>query len=257
MAHILPVQVDRGSGPVVVLLHGLGNNYKSWSFVLDHLNDSVRVIALDLLGFGDAPKPSLDYTPADHANAVIATLESLRLEDALLVGHSMGCIVAVEVASRRPDLVKQLLLAGAPVYQRAPHASFVDTAFHTQGIYFSIFNIIKKNPEAMKAGGTIADELVPFVKGMEITDATWPAYCKSLEHTIMQYTTYTALKQLKIPTLFLNGLFDLFIIRRVNKRAARANRRYLRTKLVLGPHELTPRQGKRVAKVILHLATKA
>ena len=65
--HLLPVKVDRGNGPAVVLLHGLGNNHKSWSYVLEHLGSSVRVIALDLLGFGDAPKPDVEYTPADHA----------------------------------------------------------------------------------------------------------------------------------------------------------------------------------------------
>ena len=76
---LLPVKIDRGDGPAVVLLHGLGNNHKSWSFVLKHLGSSVRVIVPDLLGFGDAPKPNAEYSPADHAKAT-AMLESGELD---------------------------------------------------------------------------------------------------------------------------------------------------------------------------------
>ena len=86
-AYRLPIQIDRGKGPAVVLLHGLGNNYTSWSFVLKHLSNSVRVIVPDLLGFGDAPKPDVRYTPADHAKAVITTLDSLNVTDCVLAGH--------------------------------------------------------------------------------------------------------------------------------------------------------------------------
>lgn len=252
--HLLPVKVDHGNGPAVVLLHGLGNNHKSWSYVLKHLDDSVRVIALDLLGFGDAPKPDIEYTPTDHAQAVIDTLDSLGVKQAVIAGHSMGCIIAIEVARLRPDLAHQLILAGAPIYRRAPRASLVDKLFHTEGIYFSIFTIIKNNPDATKFAGKLVEDLAPFVKGMEITDETWPAFSRSLSHTIMQFKTYDQLIQLKTPALFLNGLLDFFIIRRVNNRAVRANRHYLRRKALLGPHELTPREGRRIARVIERLA---
>lgn len=251
---LLPVKVDRGTGPVVVLLHGLGNNHKSWSYVLEQLDSSVRVIALDLLGFGDAPKPDVRYTPSDHAQAVIATLDSLGVKDAVFAGHSMGCIVAIEVAAQRPDLAAQLVLAGAPLYRRQPHKSWLDKLLHTQGIYFAIFNIIKANPDATKLAGKLADDLAPFVKGMEITNATWPAFYKSLEHTIMQYQTYGKATKLRTPILFLNGLLDFFIIHRVNRAAVRANHRYLCSKTLLGPHELTPRAGRRIARIIMQLA---
>ena len=67
---------------------------------------------------------------------------------------------------------------------------------------------------------------MPFVKGMEITDETWPAFRASLEHTIMQFKTFKQLTHLKTPVVLLNGLLDFFIIRRINHRAVRANRRY-------------------------------
>ncbi len=254
--YLLPVRVDKGTGPVVVLLHGIGNNYKSWSYVLDHISDSIRVVALDLLGFGDAPKPDIDYTPKDHADATLNTLDSLGIEKALVAGHSMGCLVAIEVAHQRPEIVTQLVLAGAPIYQREPKPTKLGKLFHATNLYFAIYDALKKNPELAKTGGNLAEDILPFVNGTEITDETWPAFRKSLENTIMQFETIKKAKALTTPTLFLNGLLDFFIVRSVNHRIVRANRRYLRETTVLGPHELTPRNGRRLARRLVKLATK-
>ena len=60
---------------------------------------------------------------------------------------------------------------------------------------------------------------MPFVKGMEITDETWPAFRASLEHTIMQFKTFKQLTHLKTPVVLLNDLLDFCIIRRINHRA--------------------------------------
>lgn len=247
----LPVQVDKGSGEPLVLPHGLGNNYSSWEFVLKHVDYTKwRVIALDLLGFGDAPKPAkAAYSPRDHAQAVMNTLDKLGVKKATFAGHSMGCIVAIDIGAHWANRVESLVLLGAPLYKNAPKSSPLRKFTKAEGMYFSIFEIVQKNPDAVQAGGTIADELVPFVKGMEITEEVWPAYRKSLEHTIMQQKSYKQAQKLAIPTLFVNGLFDLFIIAK-NTKLVRKHNKNVRIKNVLGPHELTPSQGKTVAKII-------
>ena len=252
MADTLPIKVDEGEGTPLVLLHGLGNNYKSWDYAREHIDtEKWRVIVLDLLGFGDAPKSAdVEYTPRDHADAVMATLDELGVESAVFAGHSMGCIVAIEIAHQWPHRVGALALFGAPLYKQEPRATWWQRMTRAEGLYFSLFEVVRRNPEAVQAGGTIAEELVPLVKGMEITEATWPAYKKSLEHTIMQYKTYQHATQLQQPTLFVNGLFDFFIIRKNIRAIHRANRAHVRIKHTLGPHELTPRQGKTVAKII-------
>lgn len=249
--YVLPVKLDKGAGDVIVLLHGLGNTHESWSFVTKHLDYSKnRVVAFDLLGFGDAPKPDVDYTPADHAMAVIATLEQLGIKRAELAGHSMGCLVAIEVAKQRPELVTRLVLLGAPIYKSLPRGDWLSRLTRSGGVYFRIFSVVKRNPEAVQAGGKIADELVPLVKGMEITEQTWSAYRKSLEHTIMQFQTFRDALELQVPTLFINGILDFFIIRRNTREIARRNKRYVRTKTMVGPHEITPRQGRRIARIL-------
>ena len=252
MTKTLPIQIDKGNGAPLVLLHGLGTNHKSWEFVLEHIDYTKhRVITLDLLGFGDAPKPkSVKYTPRDHAEAVMATLDKLGIKKAVFAGHSMGCIVAIEIAATWPDRVESLLLIGAPLYKSAPKKHWWRKLLPAEGLYFALFDELQKHPDVAKFGGTLADDLAPFVKGTEITDATWPAFRRSLEHTIIQFDTFAKAKKLRIPILFIAGLFDVFIIRRNITEIRRANRRYARVRCALGPHELTPHQGRLVARII-------
>ncbi len=251
MKNSLPIKLDKGVGAPLVLLHGLGNNYKSWEYVLEHLDyDRWRVIALDLLGFGDAPKPDVEYTLKDHSEAVIETLDALGIKRATFVGHSMGCLVAIKIADKRPKLADSLVLLGAPLYRVVPRGGLWRKLTGAEGRYFSLFEVVKKNPDAIQVGGKIADELVPFVKGIEITQETWPAYRKSLEHTIMQCQSYNQAKRLEVPTLFVNGLLDFFIIRRNVRSVQRTNRKYIKIRRTLGPHELTPRQGRTIARII-------
>lgn len=251
MNNTLPIQLDKGIGQPLVLLHGLGNNYKSWSYVLEHIDYTKwRVIALDLLGFGDAPKPNIKYTPRAHADAVMATLDKLGVKKATFAGHSMGCIVALELAAEWPERSSGLVLFGAPLYRVAPRAGWWRKLTRAEGLYFYVFEIVKNNPDAVQAGGKIADDLVPLVKGMEITEQTWPAYKSSLEYTIMQVETYKKALKLQTKALYVCGFFDMFIITKNIRNIRKGNRKYARVKRTLGPHELTPRQGKTCAEIL-------
>ena len=253
----LPVNIDRGTGTPVVLLHGLGNNHNSWQFVLDDLDyTSCRVIVMDLLGFGDAPKPDVDYTLRDHSSALAATLRNLGIAKAVVAGHSMGCNIALDLAANEPDLVERLVLFGAPLYRREPRTGKIRTWLRAEGLYFALFELVSRSPHAIQVGGHLADEYVPFIKGMEITEEIWPAYRKSLQHSIMQYESYRQATTLKVPMLFVNGLLDFFIIRGNTLRARAVNRRYVRIRRTRGPHEMTPTQGQLAARILNRMARR-
>lgn len=251
MSKVLPIKVNKGRGTPVVLLHGLGNNHKSWTFVLRRINyKKLHVIVPDLLGFGDAPKPkNCEYTPADHAKAVIHTIDSLKLRSVILAGHSMGCIVAVEVARQRPDLVRQLVLLGAPFYVAMPKRSLLQRLKFPTNMYFAIFSFLKDNPDFTITGAKGADAL-PTVKGMEVTQETWMPFTGSLNNTIMQFQSYKDMLSLQVPTILVCGLLDVFVIRKNLKAIARKNRKWAKLKTVLGPHEITPLQGRKIAKML-------
>src|SRR5437764_5763869 len=105
--------VDQGSGRTVVLLHGIGRSGAVWQHVVEQLDGKpYRLVAYDLLGFGKSPKPDwAEYNVDDHARAVIASLLQLKPgEPVIIVGHSMGSLVAVRVARLRQDLVQHMVI---------------------------------------------------------------------------------------------------------------------------------------------------
>ncbi len=249
--YLLPVKIDKGSGDVLVLLHGLGNNHNSWKYVLEALDYTKnRVIVVDLLGFGNAPKPDVKYTPEDHAKAVIATLGDLDVRKCTLVGHSMGCIIAVKIAKDQPEIVKDTVLLGAPLYQKIPKGNWWSKFTRAEGAYFTSFSFITKHPDATITTINAADSIAPFMKGMEVTEETWPAYRNSLRHTIMQTDSYKELLTINTPTLLVHGKLDMFVIKRTLKRLARKNKKHIKFVSTLGPHEITPLQGKKIAEIL-------
>ena len=100
------------------------------------------------------------------------------------------------------------------------------------------------------AAAMAVDALAPLLKGMEITSDTWLAFRQSLRNTIMQIQTYQDLCTLQIPTVLVHGKLDFFVIKRNLKHIARVNRRFMTYKSMLGPHEITPLQGKIIANLL-------
>ncbi|MEV8266253.1 alpha/beta fold hydrolase [Microbacterium sp. NPDC076911] len=93
----------------VVLIHGVTASHLAWPFVVDLL-PGVRVIAPDLRGRGASNSLIGDAGMKAHANDLKATLDALHVEQALVVGHSMGGFVAVTFAHLHPERVSRLVL---------------------------------------------------------------------------------------------------------------------------------------------------
>ncbi|MBW0115363.1 alpha/beta fold hydrolase [Pseudonocardia abyssalis] len=102
-----------GSGPPVVLVHGIGDSSATWSPVLAALARRHLVIAPDLLGHGSSDKPRADYSVAAYANGVRDLLGVLGVERATLVGHSLGGGVAMQFAYQFPERTERLVLVGS------------------------------------------------------------------------------------------------------------------------------------------------
>ncbi|ODU05965.1 MAG: hypothetical protein ABS81_05985 [Pseudonocardia sp. SCN 72-86] len=100
---------------LVVLLHSMGTSKRMYEHVIPHLGNS-RCVALDVFGHGESDRPAFEYTIPDHARALADLIGDLRSggEPIVLVGCSLGAIIAVELAATEPDLVDGLLLNGCP-----------------------------------------------------------------------------------------------------------------------------------------------
>jgi pimeloyl-ACP methyl ester carboxylesterase len=99
------------NGHTVVLLHG--NNFAGFYFgvVIDALRkEGFRVIVPDQIGYGRSSKPIIPYYLADMARNTRAILESLNIEKAMIVGHSMGGMLAARFATQYPDSTERLVL---------------------------------------------------------------------------------------------------------------------------------------------------
>jgi pimeloyl-ACP methyl ester carboxylesterase len=99
-----------GSGPAILLIHGIGDNSTTWHGIQAKLAQRFTVIAPDLLGHGRSDKPRADYSVAAYANGMRDLLSVLDIERVTIVGHSLGGGVAMQFAYQFPHLVERLIL---------------------------------------------------------------------------------------------------------------------------------------------------
>jgi len=99
-----------GSGPVVVLLHGITSDSTTWSRVMPYLARRFTVIAPDLIGHGDSDKPRGDYSLGAHASVLRDLLLSLGHSRATFVGHSLGGGIVMQLSYQFPEMCERLVL---------------------------------------------------------------------------------------------------------------------------------------------------
>ncbi len=104
-----------GDGRNVVLLHCWAGSKEYWKWTVQALIPHFRVYALDLKGFGDSDKPKDGYTMDDYSRLVAEFMDTLGIDSAILVGHSLGGKIAVNFAEQHPDRMESLVLVGTPV----------------------------------------------------------------------------------------------------------------------------------------------
>ena len=111
-----PLFVERrGEGETALLcLHGLFGSSAFWTPLAEQMGPGFRVVMPDLVGFGRSPQPEADYTAAFHLDRLAPILE--EAQHFTVLGHSMGCALALAAAARWPERVERVVLFNAPVY---------------------------------------------------------------------------------------------------------------------------------------------
>jgi pimeloyl-ACP methyl ester carboxylesterase len=102
-----------GEGPPLLLIHGIGDNSRTWEEVIPTLARKHLVIAPDLLGHGDSDKPRADYSVAAYANGMRDLLSTLDIDHVTLVGHSLGGGVAMQFAYQFPERTDRMVLVSS------------------------------------------------------------------------------------------------------------------------------------------------
>ncbi len=101
---------DSGTGNAIVLLHGFLENKKMWKVYVAFFSEKYRVITIDLLGHGESDPLGYVHEMEDNANVINEILEHLKIEKAIILGHSMGGYVGLAFAELYPQKIQKLVL---------------------------------------------------------------------------------------------------------------------------------------------------
>jgi len=102
-----------GSGPPLLLLHGLGSSGRDWEKQIDRFSDDYTVITIDFRGHGQSEKPPGPYSVQVFADDVAEVLKEVDLAPVAVVGLSLGGMVGFQLAADHPELVAELVIVNA------------------------------------------------------------------------------------------------------------------------------------------------
>ena len=205
----LPAFTTLGSGPTVLMLHGIGGGHLSFAPQVETLaSGGYRAVAWDMPGYGRSA-PIEPYTFKGLAERCITLIESLRCGHVVLVGHSMGGMVAQEVVARRPDLVSRLVLCGTSAAFGKPDGDWQR-------------NFIGERTAPLDAGKTMSDLAAMLVPQM-VGPAALPEGVKLAQHcmglvnpstyrraleALLTFDRRADLARIHVPTLLIAGEND-------------------------------------------------
>lgn len=204
-----------GQGDTIVMLHGYLASGQYFKHIRKRLEPNYRIVTLDLLGFGKSPKPKVRYTYDDHVRAIDRTLKHLRIttQPFILLGHSMGALIALRYATIYPDSIAKLILFNPPLF--TDRAQLIDThkssAKHyrtllysrARHIYWPALRLLPRTHSPWRSAINITDMLSMSPAARE----------GSYRHVIGNAKVFTDLRKVISPTLVVNGGNDRDIYR--------------------------------------------
>jgi pimeloyl-ACP methyl ester carboxylesterase len=197
------------------VLHGITESRRYWLPRILELADRHRIVVPDLPGFGLSPKPFTDYTPEFFVRSILRLVEqempgSSRLR---IVGHSLGSLLAMEVAARQPERVESLALLSVPRFNDAEEAHRVWFA----GSY-SYRNLLASNSlganisHVRRTGVRLAARYLRRLPWTVVSDSrhfTFRSLTSTLEHCLLHYRVDDILEATpRIPIVLIHGEVD-------------------------------------------------
>jgi pimeloyl-ACP methyl ester carboxylesterase len=221
----------------VVFIHGIGHSGSVWKEAIAQLPNDVRIISVDLLGFGQSPKPHWAiYDVRLQAKMFIATVLRLRINGPMImVGHSLGALVSVEIARRYPLLVKSLILCSPPFYRPDPSAKRLLP--HSDQILKDIYKAIHKRPDQFVKISKLAVKYGLVNKSFNVTSDDVHSYMGALEASIINQRSFSDAMRLKKPMHIIHGALDPVVIAKNLKLLAKHNSS-VKLNMIIAGHEL-------------------
>jgi pimeloyl-ACP methyl ester carboxylesterase len=251
--YTLHITVDRKvkkPRATVVFLHGIGNSGSSWEEVIARLPDDIRIITIDLLGFGQSPKPHWPiYDVHLQSRMFIATVLRLRMKGPIiLVGHSLGALVSVDIAKKYPRLVSSMILCSPPFYKQ--NAVTKRLIPNIENVLKDIYKAIQKYPDQFIRISQIAVKYGLINKGFSITKEDAHSYMGALEASIINQTSLQdAINLRRTPMQIIHGTLDAVVIAKNLKFLVKHNANAALTTVIAG-HEVKALYVPAVVKAV-------
>ncbi|MDQ3571153.1 MAG: alpha/beta hydrolase [Actinomycetota bacterium] len=258
-----PLFVRRwGQGPPVLFVHGLGASSRYWK-PLAQVSSGYAATAPDLLGFGHSPTPpDASYDVDSHLEALVPLLPP----GAVVVGHSMGAILAAALAAACP--VRALLLLGLPAFpDRASARRDIGGLGLLARLTVDGSPLARWLCQAMCAVRPLASTVAPLVNrdlprsiASDGARHTWASYHRSLERVVIEHRVLPDLVAAGAPAVLVHGRLDRAApLNRARALAHEARGAGVATQLevVSGDHHLALRCPEAVAAALADLVAKA
>lgn len=246
--HVRELRRVKKPRATLLFIHGIGSTGAEWDKVIEKLPEDVSLMTIDLLGFGESPRPSwAKYNANTQAKSVVATLVRSGIRRKLIiVGHSLGALVAVEVAKRYPLAVKSLILCSPPFYK----TDDLNPLLNADEILRRIYAQVEGRAEALVKFSTLATKLKLVNAAFNVTDDNVDSYIATLQSTIINQTTLDDAKGINKPMTIIYGSLDPFVIDKNIKELADTNPQVTRAKILIG-HEIIGRYVPAVVREIM------
>lgn len=244
-----------GEGPVIVFLHGLASSSANWDSLIPLLKDSYRCISIDLVGFGSSPKPQwYRYTIEEHIKDIHYTIRSLRLKEPfILIGHSLGSLLATRYAHEHGHSVSHLVLLSPPVY--SPLGSIESRAARQRtSMYLKAYRFIRSSKRVTPANIIRLTKVIPYLKFLVLDKSTWIPFVRSLEQCVENQTIIRDIVEVEAPIDIFYGAFDEVVIPYNVRQLAKLRDVTLHPLKV--NHVVSVRYAKAVAHFLIHNEVK-
>lgn len=250
----LSVQYSSKQGPPIIFLHGIASSRITWRHVIPLLSAKYTCITVDLLGFGESPKPDWkSYSLDDHVDALAYSIKKLRLKKPMVVGHSMGSLVAARLAKKHPELVGRLVLCSMPLYINDHLAKSLEvyskTDKYKNSAYFNIYQKLIAQPEFTLKHAKTVERIAGRDSSFQLDIDTWLPFSYSLKNSIENQTTYNDIKSLTLPITIIYGRFDIFVLSKYY-RMLQKNHQNIEIFKINAHHEITASYAKNIARII-------
>lgn len=256
--YALHVRSDKTIGKpkaTLIFLHGLGGTGEMWQATIDKLAlMDVRIVTLDLIGFGQSAKPEwATYSTGFQAKSLRLTMAKLFIRGkVVIVGHSLGSLVAIETLRRYPYLAKALVLCSPPLY----HAPSDTGLLRPERALRKVFAAIESNKDQFVAVSEFATKYNVVVnKSFNVTRDNVDIFLNTLHAAISNQTAMSDITKLQMPIEIMHGLVDPLVIGPNLYSVAKQNS-FIHINEVAAGHEVMGTYERSVVKTIRRVLEK-